>query len=259
MRAQDITIFRGWKDFGKYVWSPYVIKLEARLRIADVPYTTDVGSPRSAPKGKIPYMELRDASSDSPLLLCDSALIIKNLTERGVLPDLNGGLSPAERSHDMGLRALLEDKLSFYNGFERWIQNYYTMRDHVLWPIPYPVRVLVGILAYRKTTATLYGQGTGRFTAEEIAVFRREIWEGFSELLVASRSSSKDDDGEPFWALGGSNPTEADASLFAFIVSVLICTAAPDSQKVVKSFPVLLDYADRIHDRYFPDYEKWTV
>ncbi|XXG99270.1 hypothetical protein Hte_005607 [Hypoxylon texense] len=254
-----ITVFRGWKETGKYVWSPYVIKLEARLRFAGVQYTTDVGGPKAAPKGKIPYIEFRDPSSASPLLLCDSSLIIKDLIERGTLSDLNGRLGPAERSHDMGLRAILEDKLSFYHGWERWTQNYYTMRDHALWSIPYPVRVIVGLLVHRNFVATLHGQGTGRFTAEEIAAFRLEIWEGMSALLLTSRSSSKSGENEPFWALGGSHPTEADASLFAFIVSVLICTASPDSQKVVKSFPVLLDYARRIHDRYFPDYEKWKL
>ncbi len=31
---------------------------------------------------------------------------------------------------------------------------------------------------------------------------------------------------------------------------------APDSRKVVQGFPVLIEYAGRIHDYYFPDYEK---
>ncbi|KAI1398861.1 putative glutathione S-transferase [Hypoxylon fuscum] len=263
----DITVFRGWKDSGKYVWSPYVIKLETRLRFAGVRYITGVGSPKTAPKGKIPYIEYRkpsfSSSSPSPTvresaLMGDSTLITKTLTECGVLSDLNSALGPAERSHDVALRALLEDKLYFYHTWERWIQNYYTMRDHVLWSIPYPVRVLVGLMIYRSTLATLHGQGTGRFTAKEIVTFRREIWEGLSALLTASRSNNKDAH-EPFWALGGDHPTEADASLFGFIVSALICTAAPDSQRVVKTFPVLVDYADRIHDRYFPDYEKWST
>lgn len=121
MNAQDtskqpeVTVFRGWKETGKYVWSPYVVKLETRLRFAGVRYTTDVGGLKAAPRGKIPYIEFRDSSSASPLLLSDSSLIIQNLTERGTLPDLNGRLGPAERSHDMALRALLEDKLSFYH------------------------------------------------------------------------------------------------------------------------------------------------
>ncbi|KAI1379304.1 hypothetical protein F4677DRAFT_327867 [Hypoxylon crocopeplum] len=279
MAAQDepdVTVFRGWKESGKYVWSPYVTKLEARFRFADVRYATDVGSIRAAPKGKVPYVECRnlspvrgsstvqEESSRPRTLLSDSALIIETLIKWGVLPDLNRDLEPSKRSHDMALRAQLEDKLYFYHTWERWTQNYYVMRDHVLWAIPYLVRVLIGLLIYRNTLATLHGQGTGRFTAEEIAAFRRDIWEGLSSLLITSRSSSstnkKSNSGDgPFWILGGDYPTEADACLFGFIVSVLVCTAAPDSQEVVKSHPILLDYASRIHDRYFPDYEKWMA
>lgn len=109
------------------------------------------------------------------------------------------------------------------------------MRDHILWSLPYPMRVLVGLLIYRNTTNTLHGQGTGRHTAEEIAAFRAEIWETLAGLLAASRTKqaggstrstrSKKADDEPFWALGGEEPTEADTVLFGFIVSVLICTA----------------------------------
>ncbi|KAL7627362.1 hypothetical protein AAE478_001554 [Parahypoxylon ruwenzoriense] len=275
----DITVFRGWKDAGKHVWSPYVIKLEARLRFAGVRYATDCGSPKSAPKGKIPYVQCRGSPSDSEeeqapqstttttttTTLGDSTLIIKAFTDWGVLPDLNAALSPSLRSHDVALRALLEDKLYFYHTWERWIRNYYTMRDHILASLPYPARVIVGMLIHRNVSAMLHGQGTARFAAEEIAAFRREIWDVLSALLVESRSRSgltvgggEGSDSEPFWVLGGEQPTEADACLFGFIVSVLICTASPDSQKVVRGFPILLDYAGRIHDRYFPDYEKWT-
>ena len=99
------------------------------------------------------------------------------------------------------------------------------MRDHVLWSIPYPVRVLVGLIIHRNTIATLHGQGTGRHSPSEIAAFRLEIWEGFNDLLLASKSNSHGADTDPFWVLGGAHPTEADCVLFGFIVSVLICTA----------------------------------
>jgi len=104
------------------------------------------------------------------------------------------------------------------------------MRDHVLWPIPWAVRVLVGSMVYKKTVATLQGQGTGRFSAEEIAQFRREIWESFADLLLdvktrAGRDNKDDDDDAPFWLLGGSEPTEADTALFGFVASTLLCTA----------------------------------
>lgn len=137
------------------------------------------------------------------------------------------------------------------------------MRDHVLHAMPYAVRVLVGILIYRKNVAMLHGQGTGRYTDDEVAGFRAEIWQRINEMLVASRSAAASASGSeerrPFWALGGEAPTEADATLFGFIVSVLLCTAGPDSQKLVRGLPAVMDYAERIQDTYFPDYEKWSA
>jgi len=97
------------------------------------------------------------------------------------------------------------------------------MRDHILWSLPQPVRVLVGLLVHRNTVAVLHGQGTGRYSAQEIAAFRGEIWESVNALLAEAKKGAKGDG--PFWVLGGTEPTEADTVVFGFIVSVLICTA----------------------------------
>ncbi|KLU88053.1 hypothetical protein MAPG_07040 [Magnaporthiopsis poae ATCC 64411] len=183
-------------------------------------------------------------------------------------------MNPARVAHDLAMRALLEDKLYFYQVRERWFDNYYTMRGGVLGQLPYPVQVVVGALAYRGVVRTLFGQGTGRLTAEEKAELQNEVWTAVCDLLVEARSSGGNNDkpskatpagagaaagdtADPFWLLGGSGPTEADATLFGFVASSLVCAAAPASQKIIKGFPVLVEYASRIHDRYFPDYEKW--
>jgi hypothetical protein len=165
------------------------------------------------------------------------------------------------------------------------------MRDHVLWNLSYPTRVVVGWLIYRKQVAMLHGQGAGRFESRDITRFKEEIWETISNALAevvnvrkqhAWASGGGDGSGsdrEPFWFLGAKEPTEVDATLYGFIVSVLICTAyvsplhlsylcdrladekhsAPESQSIVRKFPVLIDYASRIHDKYFPEYEKWDM
>jgi hypothetical protein len=129
-QSPNITLFRGWLDPGKHVWSPFVVKVEARLRFAGVRYVTDAGSPLHAPKGKIPYLECRgqvpldavaasniahDGSGDPVVSLADSALIIRTLTQSGVLPDLNANLSAKDKALDFGLRTMLEDKLYFYH------------------------------------------------------------------------------------------------------------------------------------------------
>lgn len=107
---------------------------------------------------------------------------------------------------------------------ERWLENYYVQRDKALWSIPYPVRVIVGWLVHRKMNQMLQVQGTGRYTADEIRLFRREIWEAVNELLESSlrKLGGQVHDGEPFWCLGGTGPTEADTVLYGFIVSVLV-------------------------------------
>ena len=103
------TLYRGWPSGKNHVWSPFVIKVEARLRFAGVRYITDAGSTRSAPKGKIPYLQRGDESYS------DSSLIATELVELGVLPDINARLSPDMKAHDLALRAMLEDKLYFYH------------------------------------------------------------------------------------------------------------------------------------------------
>lgn len=107
--------------------------------------------------------------------------------------------------------------------YERWHQNYYTMRPGVLSALPYPIQLVVGLLAYRQNMQTLYGQGTGRFSPEEISLFRYQIWESINAFLVASKKKSNSDGN--FWVLGGEEPTEADAAVFGFISSALVCSA----------------------------------
>ena len=106
------------------------------------------------------------------------------------------------------------------------MDHYYEMRDHILSALPYPMRVVVGLLIYRTTTQTLNGQGTGRYSAAEIASFREEIWQDINALLISAKKSVKSETrDEPFWLFGGEDPTEADATLFGFVTSVLVCTA----------------------------------
>ncbi|KAK1148872.1 hypothetical protein N8T08_008757 [Aspergillus melleus] len=259
-KAPSVTLFRGFPETGCYTWSPFVTKLEARLRFSGLPYSVEQGSVRVAPRGKIPYVAVADthhaSEGSTPRIIGDSTLITKSLMHDGVLADLDANLRPTEKLNDLALKALLEDKLYFYQSHEKWIRNFYTMRGKILADLPWPLQVLVGHLIYRKNTRTLQGQGTLTFADEEIAAFRQEVWENLHAAAVAARSKSNHPDA-PFWIWAGEAPTEADAVLFGFIASGLVCYAAPETQRTIRSFPALVDYARRIHDRYFPDYALW--
>ena len=112
--------------------------------------------------------------------------------------------------------------------YEKWIQNYYTMRSGVFAALSYPAQIVVGLLVHRGMKQTLYGQGTLRYTLEEIASFRQQVWEHVNALVTESRNQctkvSFEDDG-PFWLFGGDAPSEADSVLYGFIASVLVCPA----------------------------------
>lgn len=109
-----LTLYRGWEDRGCYVWSPFVTKLELRLRLSNFPYNVESGSPSTAPKGKIPYVDLRTDGGPS-LVLGDSTLIIKHLVELGYLENLYDSKPSTTRAHDVAICAMLEDRLYFYH------------------------------------------------------------------------------------------------------------------------------------------------
>ena len=119
---------------------------------------------------------------------------------------------------------------------EPWTFHYLVVREHILSHVPYLIRPALGYYIYRKVHSALYSQGTGRLTDTEIKAAREEIWESINLLLQTARdtkrkrddgrTSSQEDRDSPFWVLGeseqGSNPSEADATLFAFVASTLV-------------------------------------
>ncbi|KAF2726794.1 putative glutathione S-transferase [Polyplosphaeria fusca] len=259
----QLILYRGWDEKRKYVWSPFTTKLEFRLRTSHTPYTCAIGSTSSGPKGKIPYLELSSPSSD-PQCLADSTLILKALSSRGLVRDLNARLSEKGKGVDLAVRAMMEDRLYFFHTHERWVRNYYAMRDYALGSIAYPVRVVVGLLAYRANVKKLFDQGTARFSDKEMLDFRSEIWGAVEGLLeesrraVVERQKNGGVEGECWWVLGGEEPTEADATVYGFVVSVLVCGACPESGALLRGkFGGVVKWAEQVHRRWFADYNMW--
>ena len=92
--------------------SPFGLKLEAWLRLADIPYTvepsTDLGK---APKGKLPYIR------DEGRLIGDTTLIIEHLkSSRGIDPD--AGLDERERAEALMLAAAVRGSLLLRPGLQ---------------------------------------------------------------------------------------------------------------------------------------------
>ena len=114
MASPSFTLFRGFPSSASYVWSPFATKLEARFRFAGLVYKTDQGAPPKAPRGKIPYLTIYKTGDAAPETVSDTNLISEKLVADGLAEDLNGKITAAEKAQDLAVRALLEDKLYFY-------------------------------------------------------------------------------------------------------------------------------------------------
>lgn len=114
MTNPAITTFRGFPATAAYVWSPFACKLEARLRFAGLAYKVDQGAPPKGPRGKIPYIALSKDSDSAPEMVSDTSMISEKLVDAGLAEDLNAKLTPVEKAQDAAVRALLEEKLYFY-------------------------------------------------------------------------------------------------------------------------------------------------
>ena len=114
MTKYDITVYRGLPATKIFTSSPFVTKLELRLRLDNVKHQIDVGASYKAPRSKIPYVRLA-READEATVLGDSSLIISKLIDDGVLENLNNDLSPIQKVQDLSLRALVEERLYWFH------------------------------------------------------------------------------------------------------------------------------------------------
>jgi hypothetical protein len=119
--------------------------------------------------------------------------------------------------------------------------------------------VLIGNKIYSTHTTTLHGQGVGRYSDSEAKLLREEIWSQLNGLLLDSlnQTQAQAQKDKPFWVLGGENPTECDTTVFGFISSALIAESGPETREFVRGLEGLMEYARRIHFRWFGEYEIW--
>src|SRR4051812_7189420 len=116
--------------------SPFGLKLEAWLRLADIPYTvqpsTDFGR---APKGKLPYV------LDEGRRIGDTSLIIQHLKATRLI-DPDAGLGPRELAEGLALQRLFEEHLYFAIVYSRWIDEagWGPLRHAVFGRLAFPLR-----------------------------------------------------------------------------------------------------------------------
>ena len=209
--------------------SPFALKLEAWLRLADIPFeirhSTSLGK---APKGKLPYIVEGDGTA-----IGDSTLIIEHLkASRGIDPD--AGLSSRERAEALALQRLFEDHLYFIGLYSRWIdeEGWGPTSEAFFEGVPRPARGLARTMVRERMRRTLHHQGLGRHSREEIyGLARADLWA--ATLHLGER---------PFFA--GDRPATIDAVAYGFLANIYLVPLETELKRIALDFPSLLGWCE---------------
>lgn len=209
---------------------PFCIKLEAALRLAGAAYETrHVRTPAEGPKGKIPFVEINGER------IGDSTLILERLKDEHGL-DLDAGLGPHERAQSHALQRMIEERLYAVLVYSRWMEpdNWAKLRRIFFGGMPMPLRLFIPGKVRKQRAKALHAHGAGRHRREEIYAL------GAADLAAVSATLGD----KPF--LFGERPTLADATAFAFLISII----GPDFESPLKDSATghanLVSYTERM-------------
>jgi glutathione S-transferase len=208
--------------------SPFGLKLEAWLKLADIPYDVRTSTNlRKAPKGKLPYI------IDDGRLIGDSTLIIEHLkATRGIDPD--AGLSPRELAEATALQRMFEEHLYFAITYSRWIdeEGWPLTSDAFFGHLVQPLRSLGQTYFRERVRRMLHMQGLGRHHQEEIYAMARADLEAAAAYLGD----------KPFFM--GERITSIDAVAYGILANILLVPIDTELKRIGQSLPPLASWCE---------------
>lgn len=217
--------------------SPFCVKVEAYCRLAGIPYTTKSGAEylRTAPKGKLPYIE------DNGKLIADSMFII-NYLRKTYGDTLDEHLSTPEKAIAHAFTRMIDENLYWVVSHARWTleHNWPTLKKMFFQNLPFPLNHLIAFSARRKVIAALYKQGLGRHSNAEILEIGTLDLTALSDLL-----SNK-----PYFF--GDKPCSFDAVAYGILAQMILAHSftAPIFDQA-KTYENLVDFTRRFHKNDF--------
>src|SRR5580704_16357080 len=232
-----ITLYAFGPNFGLPDPSPFVLKSEVQLKMADLPYRLAIAGPQQGPKGKLPYLD------DDGTVVADS-VFIRDHIEKAYKVDLDTGLSAEQRAVACALERVAEDHLYWAIIHLRWgvKENFDKGPAHFFDGVPEAARAGVREQTRQAVIGNLQGQGFGRHSADEIADLANRSLGALSAVLGD----------KPY--LMGEAPCGADASVFGAVAGLLAPLFESPVRAAAESHANLVAYRDRMMARYYPDF-----
>lgn len=215
--------------------SPFCMKLETYLRMAEIPYeivpNADI---RKAPKGKMPYI------MHNGKILGDSGLIIEYL--KSVFPDqLDKDLSISKKALALAITRLFEDHLNWIIMYSRWVESegWEEINKTFFSSLPLIMRNILPTILRKRVLRDLNGHGIGRHTKDEIFQM------GKADLIAISHLLND----QKFFL--GNNPTSLDAMAYGFLANIMGCPVNSPLKECALTLDNLIAFCNRMKEKYY--------
>ncbi|EJT98031.1 hypothetical protein DACRYDRAFT_118813 [Dacryopinax primogenitus] len=222
-------------------------KLETYFRAAGYrEYVTVASLPSGGPKGKLPFVTLEGGEK-----LADSHWAVRELVRRGMVRDLDAGLSEEQKMDTRVWQSYIEDTVFPANVVTRYGDdtNWATFVSEALGKIPFLARAPLAYVIRRGALGQLWARGTGRYTKPQIRELLDDAIRNI-ELKVGQHS------GEGAWfVFSGEGPTSIDVVLYSWLVCVLCTGCNPVQREGVVRSERLRRWVFELTKLWFPEYE----
>jgi len=235
-----IKLYSFGASFGVMDPSPFVVKVDAFLKMSQLPYEViaSANNLKIAPKGKLPFIS--DHNGDEETTIADSQAIIEYLTEKYHV-SLDEHLSPEQQAQSYLFTKSLDENLYWCLVYSRWIldDTWPLVKEAFFGGLPWPVKVIVPSLIQKKVRENLFGQGIGRHTKEEILAISDKSFAALSTLLA---------DKDYFF---GDKPSSFDATVYSILCQFVSVDCDNEFNDKARTYGNLVQFCQRIEQAYY--------
>ncbi|CEK10027.1 glutathione S-transferase family protein [Legionella hackeliae] len=235
-----ITLYQFPSIWGLPNASPFCLKVETYLRLAEMPYEIRfVRNPAKAPKGKLPFIKIDEKT------IPDSELIIDYLINKFGDP-LDRNLSKEQKAFSILLDNTFSERLYWIMVYWRWQdeKGWAHVKDAYFAKLPGLARLFIPNAVRKAMRKALYLQGIGRHTAEEVAQMGYKTLDAIAAML-----------GEKKY-FHGNDLTSIDATAFAFLANIAWLPFEDPLKNCLQNHTNLLGFCERIWSNFYPEIPK---
>ncbi|XP_053565079.1 failed axon connections homolog [Bombina bombina] len=217
--------------------SPFCLKLETYLRMADLPYQNYFDG-KLSPQGKMPWIEYNNTR------VSGTEFIIDFLEDKlGV--GLNKNLNPHERAVSRAVTKMVEEHFYWTLAYCQWVDNLHETQKmlSINGPLSDLLKWILCHLTKGIVKREMYGQGIGRFSEEEIYTLMEKDMRSLAGLL-----------GDKKYLMGPKFST-LDATVFGHLAQAMWTLPGTRPERLIKGELInLAMYCERIRRKFWPEW-----